>query len=381
MRFGPRTVRWSDLAVLMAVLLAACSASSAPGSTPVTASPRAPTQVPTSAPTPVPTPEPKPSGSAPPAPYDKALIAGEPWLVYAWYPEALFLVRPDGSDRHALDLGVPGVPFAPTWSADGERIAFVLRGDETSSPNGAIWTANSDGSQAALFYDGNGECSDGAFWPSWSPDGKRLAMVCYHVDGEAGFSEISVLDVATMVRTDYVTLNYPETIDNPPSWSPDGSTLAFEIITWDPTDTFVSQSVIATKRAPTAGDSGPVKRLTDPTLFAAHPDWSPDGSLIAFNTYDTGNMHGIEQPSNVYTIAPDGSGLRQVSKASIDGKMRLGQPFWSSDGTRIWVSVGRDWEKDSTGQFKNTLGWVDVATGEFHEIGTEGKRFRERPGP
>jgi hypothetical protein len=35
----------------------------------------------------------------------------------------------------------------------------------------------------------------------------------------------------------------------------------------------------------------------------------------------------------------------------------------------------------ATGQFKNTLGWVDVATGELHEIGTEGERFRERPAP
>lgn len=171
----------------------------------------------------------------------------------------------------------------PAWSADGQRIAFVLRGDASSTPNEAIWTANADGSDAALLYDGNGE--------------------------------------------------YPETVDNPPSWSPDGTTLAFDIITWDPTDTSLSQSLIAT--VPVAGPSGPVTRLTDPTLFASHPDWSPDGSVIAFNTYDTGNMHGIEEPSNVYTIAPDGSGLRQVSTASVDG-------------TRIWVSIARDREKDST---------------------------------
>jgi hypothetical protein len=91
-------------------------------------------------------------------------------------------------------------------------------------------------------------------------------------------------------------------------------------------------------------------------------------------------MHSIAQASNIYTIKPDGTGLRQVLTASTDGYMRLGQPFWSADGSRIWVSVGRDWEKDSTDQFMNTLAWVDVATGAFHEIGTEGKRFRERPG-
>lgn len=304
---------------------------------------------------------------------------GEPWLVYAWYPDSLYVVRPDGSDRQRLELGVEGVPFAPAWSRDGHQIVFVVRGDASATPNGSIWTANADGSGAAMLYDGNGDCADGAYWPSWSPDDKRLAIVCYHTDNGTGLSTVAVLDVATKVRTDYVTLAYPETVDNPPTWSPDGRTLAFDIITWDPTDTFLSQSVVAT--VPVSGPSATMRRLTDPALFAAHPDWSPDGSLIAFNSYDTGNMHGIDQPSNVYTIAPDGTGLRQVSTASVDGKMRLGQPFWSSDGTRIWVSVARDWEKDSTGQFKNTLGWVDAASGEFHEIGTEGKRFRERPIP
>ena len=128
---------------------------------------------------------------------------------------------------------------------------------------------------------------------------------------------------------------------------------------------------------PTAG--GKVRRLTKPSLFGGHPDWSPDGKLIAFSTYDTGNMHGITQASNVYTIKPDGTGLRQVTTASTDGTMRLGQPFWSADGSRIWVSI--DLEVDLAGHVRNTLGWVDVSTGALYEFKTEGMRFRERPAP
>lgn len=300
-----------------------------------------------------------------------------PWLVFAWFPDKLYLVRPDGTDRHSLalgdtlDSGSEGVPFAPSWSPDGQRIAFVMRTDVS----GSLWTAAPDGSDARLLFD-SPECTQ-SFWPVLSPDGKKLAMACYAERDGRTFSSVSVVDPATNERTDLVTFDYPETFDNPPSWSPDGSMLTFEVIKWDPTDKFVESSVVAT--VSTAG--GSVHRLTEPQLFGGHPDWSPDGSLIAFNTYDTGNIHGITAPSNVYTIEPDGSHLTQLSTASVDGTMRLGQPFWSIDGARIWVSVAYDLERDSNDQFKNTLGWVDATTGVFTEIGTEGKRFRERPLP
>ncbi len=365
------------LIVVVAVLVAGCGGGVATTPSPSAASLATPTATATPSPAQASpaavSPSPVVSPPAAEGPID--ILPGDPWLVYAWYPESLFLVRPDGSDRHRLDLGIPGEPFAPSWSADGERLAFAMR-DETT-PNGSIWASDADGSGAEPLYDGDGDCNFGAFWPQWSPDGSQLAMVCYHGTEAEAYTSVSLLDPVTSERTDLVDLLYPMTIDNPPSWSPDASALTFEIITWDPTDQFVQESVVAT--IPTAG--GEIARLTDPTLFAGHPDWSPDGSLITFNTYDTGNMHGIAEPSNVYTIAPDGSGLRQVSTASKDGFMRLGQPFWSADGSRIWVSIARDWEKDSTGQFSNTLGWVDAATGALTEVGTEGKRFRERPAP
>lgn len=341
-----------------------------------------PSVIPTVAPSAVASPMAGPAtrvSAAPPASPPAAagpidLKPGDVWLAYVWYPGALFLVRPDGSDRHRLPTGISDDPAAVSWSADGERLVFGVRGG--TSGNGTIWTSAADGSDAAPLYGAKpGECGDGAFWPVWSPDGSTLAIVCADIIGSDGLTRVSLLDPRTRTRTDLVTFTYPETVDNPPSWSPDGTTLTFEIIHWDPTDTFLDRSVIAT--VPTAG--GEVTQLTDGPLFASHPDWSPDGTKIAFNTYDTGNMHGISEPSNVYTIAPDGSDLRQLSTASTDGTMRLGQPFWSADGSRIWVSAARDFERDSDDQFSNRLGWVDATTGAYTEIGTEGKRFRERP--
>lgn len=352
------------------LLVAACSGSSTPSVPPPTAAATAAQTA---------TPAVTAAAATPTATATRpaAVLPGEPWLVFAWYPDILYLVRPDGSDRHAIDIDAPGVKFSPAWAPDGNSVVFVMRGETSTTPNGSIWTAKVDGTGAAMLTDGNGECSDGAFWPSWSPDGTQLAFVCYWVDKKGGWTEISLLDPVSGKRTGLARYEYPETIDNPLSWAPDGSALAFEVLTWDPTDQFVSESVVAT--IPAAG--GKPKSLTDPALFAAHPDWSPDGKLITFNTYDTGNIHSIRQPSNVSVIRPDGTRQSQLSTASVDGTMRLGQPFWSIDGTRIWVSVAYDYQKDSYSQFRNVLGWVDVATGEFHEIGTEGKRFRERPMP
>jgi Tol biopolymer transport system component len=363
---------------VVAMLLAGCAAGSATAPPAATTGPSPSVTPATSGPvpsSPAKTPAPATPAVSPPAAEGPITLApGEAWLAYRWYPQSLFLVRPDGSDRHRLDLGVEGEPLWPAWSPDGERLAFVLR-DDATTPADTIWTANGDGTGAAHLYGDEDHCDGGADYPVWSPDGSRLALVCYQLEGPHGVATIATLDLATMEQTEIVRLAWPEFTDNPPAWSPDGSTIAFDILTWDPTDTQVTSMLVAT--VPATG--GEIRRLTDPALFAAHPDWSPDGRLIAFNTYDTGNIHGIEEPSNVYTIAPDGTGLRQLSTASTDGTMRLGQPFWSTDGSRIWVSIGRDWEKDSTGQFMNTLGWVDAATGAFYEIGTEGKSFRERP--
>jgi hypothetical protein len=41
-----------------------------------------------------------PLGTPTPASTPIAIRPGEPWLVFAWFPASLFLVRLDGSDRH-----------------------------------------------------------------------------------------------------------------------------------------------------------------------------------------------------------------------------------------------------------------------------------------
>ena len=76
-------------------------------------------------------------------------------------------------------------------------------------------------------------------------------------------------------------------------------------------------------------DGSALRRLTDDRLNAARPDWSPDGSLIVFNSNDA--LDRIRD-SEVYVIAPDGTDLRQLTDEANAAAIR---PVWSPYGN--WI--------------------------------------------
>ncbi|OGO56697.1 MAG: hypothetical protein A2V85_07680 [Chloroflexi bacterium RBG_16_72_14] len=261
----------------------------------------------------------------------------EPWLVYSWYAPGktekdIFLVRQDGTDDHAILGDVPGAHASPSWYPDGSAIVFAVA--DARTPNGSIWTANADGTGPVMLADGGGACPDGVAHPTWSPDGSKLAFICYPDPGGKQGS-VATFDPATKSVTRLVTVDWPEHLDGAPTWSPDGRSLAFSILHWDATDQFLTGSLIAV--VPVAG--GKEQRLTTFDTNMSDPDWSPDGTELATFSYDMGNQHTTPHASNLYLIKPDGTDLRQLTYSSVDGNMRIVQPRWSPDGTRIVCAV------------------------------------------
>ena len=74
-------------------------------------------------------------------------------------------------------------------------------------------------------------------------------------------------------------------------------------------------------------------------MSMAHPDWTPDCAALVMNSYGLSGVNSTSHPSNLYAIEPDRFGLRQLTHSSIDGLMRIGQPRWDPDGTRIAGSI------------------------------------------
>ena len=93
---------------------------------------------------------------------------------------------------------------------------------------------------------------------------------------------------------------------------------------------------------------GTAKQITDPLLEPARPDYSPKGGLIAFEAYKGGTFH-------IWTIHPDGSGLKQITTGHGDDR----EPRVSPDGTRIAFSSDRAFE----GSYDIWV--VEIATGKL----------------
>jgi Tol biopolymer transport system component len=112
----------------------------------------------------------------------------------------------------------------------------------------------------------------------------------------------------------------PEIRDVAPTWSPDGSRIAFQSLRGGNEDIYVMDA-----------DGSNLIRLTTSVAADMHPAWSPDGTRIAFVS-----SRGADY--DIYVMNADGSG--QTALTNGDGMDE--QPSWSSDGQRIAFTSDRN---------------------------------------
>jgi Tol biopolymer transport system component len=313
---------WGAIVVALALSLTACQGSGAVQPTPSPSRVASPATTATSSPSASATPTMQVDGS---------------WIVYQWVPQHgqnLYLARPDGSDAHEIATELPGEAFHPDWSPDGKQIAL----DVGTDGGFEIWVVNADGTNAAAIVMRSSDCAIScgeAAEPAWSPDGSKIAFVRYQL-GASGL-EAAVIEVQDVASGDrQVVFRAPsKTALDEPRWSRDGQSIVFTMTRYPDTQIELGTATGSAIAVISVTDEGAEALvLTDWSMFANYPDWRRGSDEIVFSTYSLGEFQATDEPSNLYIIKSDGSGLMALTSFGRAGQ-RATQPTWTPDGSRI----------------------------------------------
>jgi hypothetical protein len=219
----------------------------------------------------------------------------------------------------ALALAAAGIVFAarafrgteqpprPATTIQNGKIAFAAY----SGGHWQIFSIEPDGSERSRL---SGLSTD-LFHPTWSPDGSRIA---FDAQGAGGRTEIDVMDAD---GSNVERLTEGDGWSYLPAWSPDGSRIVF-VSNRDGNDEIYVMDAAGSNQV----------RLTDYPGEDLSPAWSPDGARIAFQSNRGGN-------NEILVMSPDGTGVRNLSDAPLSGEF---DPAWSPDGTKIAFASDRD---------------------------------------
>jgi Tol biopolymer transport system component len=232
------------------------------------------------------------------------------WIAFAGSRQVIAVDPADPSKQIQLtaDSG-ENEPLA--WSSDGSTL-LVRRGPCCGNKH-SLFALRSDGTEVRLTPRGQ------IFGASFSPDGSVVVYGYGTGNGRSGYVQSLYLVYSTGGAPTLLAKGDPNGTEYGfPSWSPDGSAIAYEalgpgvkhnpsISIMDPDGTNRRVLISASELG-----SGGFYGL----------DWSPDGSRLVFGVQTAKNR------SDIWVVDANGKGLVRLKR---DGWF----PTWSPDGTRI----------------------------------------------
>ena len=211
----------------------------------------------------------------------------------------------------------------------GEKGVFATRITYVNKENGrySLQVADADGFNPQTVV----SSKEPLISPSWSPDGTKLAYVSFE-------KKKPVIFVQSLVSGQRIVLANFKGNNSAPAWSPDGTKLAIVL-------TYSANSQIYVINADGTG----LQQVSFSNGIDTEPEWSPDGSSIYF----TSNRGGGPQ---IYRMPASGGEAKRVT---FEGSYNV-SPHLSTDGKLLTFI------KQTPAGFKVAV--QDLATGQVQTL-------------
>jgi dipeptidyl aminopeptidase/acylaminoacyl peptidase len=228
---------------------------------------------------------------------------------------SIWMVPTDGTRAAWQFTTAPQSSSSPRWSPDGKSLAFLSSRPESAPPPAgtpSTGIAEPPRAQVYLLSMSGGEArritnlKNGAGVFRWSPDGTRLVVV-----GRIGPSDSKDSRTDSRDRSDVRHYKNSSYKFNDTGWFDDRRAHLW---------------VVDVK-------SGEAKQITEGNDWNdSDPQWSPDGTRLAFVSNRTGKEYDENRNTDVWVISAEGGKLTKIS----DHDESDNQPRWSPDGK--WIA-------------------------------------------
>ncbi|MEP6920076.1 MAG: carboxypeptidase regulatory-like domain-containing protein [bacterium] len=213
----------------------------------------------------------------------------------------LYVMKSDGTGVTQV-TNQPQQEIFPSWSPDGTKLTYTFgecSGTDTLIPE--IFAIDATGANRRQLT--HNSIIDA--YSDWSPNGSSIVFARANTSdcNSSGFTA-HIFRMDSLGGNESQLTNTSTSSEVTPMYSPDGSKIAYSSQFDDPANNTFNENIYVMN----ADGTNQIK-ITPDTIFAFKPTWSPDGTKLAFQ----GFLTGVNAAYQLFVVNADGTGLAQLT--------------------------------------------------------------------